>query len=94
MPTLIPLLSLSFAFLAILGRHPTFFATPAHGCAEWTEVTSAHFLLTTELGRSAAVELSNELETTLEALAAVVFGATELAAARIPRGHQVRRRAN
>jgi tetratricopeptide (TPR) repeat protein len=76
-------LLLSLALAALPGCRPTPFATPAHGGSEWVEVTSAHFELKTELGRSAAVELSDELETTLEALARLAFETDRIPSSRI-----------
>src|SRR5579859_7304330 len=76
-------LMLSLALAALPGCRPTPFATPAHGGSEWVEVTSAHFELKTELGRSAAVELSNELETTFEALARLAFETDRIPSSRI-----------
>jgi hypothetical protein len=72
-----------FAFLTITGCVHAPFTGPARGGPSWTRVSSEHFTVTTSVAADDATKTCAELETMLEGLSTLAFGARQLPRMRI-----------
>src|SRR6266516_4557946 len=65
-----------WALVTIAGCVHAPFTSPAHGGPLWTQVTSEHFTVTTNFAAENARKTCADLETMLEGLSTLAFGAT------------------
>src|SRR4051812_45777238 len=66
-----------FAILTITGCLHAPFTGPARGGPSWTRVSSKHFTVTTDFAAKDAIKTCAEIETMLEGLSALAFGARQ-----------------